>query len=55
MPAIQVRFAAPCTAERIWELMTMEMWTITYKNDDVREEGAKIAFKNPGIVKPYNK
>ena len=53
VPAIQVRFAAPCTADRIWELMTMETWTITYKNDDVREEGAKIAFKTPGIVKPY--
>ena len=35
--------------------MTMETWTITYKNDDVREEGAKIAFKTPGVVKPYNK
>ena len=30
----------------------MEKWTITYKEDDVREENAKISFKTPGIVKP---
>ena len=52
IPAIQVRFAAPCTADRIWQLMTMEKWTITYKEDDVREENAKISFKKPGVVKP---
>lgn len=52
IPAIQVRYAAPCTAERIWELMTMPTWTITYKEDDVREEGAKIAFRQEGVVKP---
>ena len=52
VPAIQVRFAAPCTADKIWQLMTMEKWTITYKEDDVREENAKISFKTPGVVKP---
>ena len=54
IPAIQVRYAAPMTADKLWELMTMETWTITYKQDDVREEGAKISFKEPGIVYPYN-
>jgi len=55
VPSVQVRFAEPMTAEKVWELMTMETWTITYKNDDVREEGAKIAFKEPGTVYPYSK
>ena len=53
-PAIQIRFAEPMTAEKLWELMTMEKWTITYKKDDVREEGAKISFKEPGTVYPYS-
>jgi hypothetical protein len=53
-PAIQIRFAEPMTAENLWELMTMEKWTITYKKDDVREEGAKISFKEPGTVYPYS-
>ena len=53
-PAIQIRFAEPMTAEKIWELITMETWTITYKKDDVREEGAKISFKEQGVVYPFN-
>ena len=53
IPAIQIRYAAPMTADRIWELMTMETWTITYKKDDVREEAAKIKFENPGYSYPY--
>ena len=39
---------------KLWELMTMETWTITYKQDDVREEGARISFNEPGTVYPYN-
>ena len=38
IPAIQVRYAAPMTEEKLWELMTMETWTITYKQDEVKEE-----------------
>ena len=53
VPSIQVRFAAPMTAERIWELMTMPRWTITYKVDDVREEDARMTFDKPGICYPY--
>ena len=53
-PAIQVRYAEPMTADKLWELMTMEKWTITYKKDDIREENAKIAFKEPGTVYPYS-
>ena len=53
-PAIQIRFAEPMTAEKVWELITMETWTITYKKDDVREEGAKISFKEQGVVYPFN-
>ena len=54
MPAISVRFAEPMTEEKLWELMTMETWTITYKADDVREEGAKLSFKTPGKVYKYS-
>lgn len=50
VPSIQIRFAAPMTPERIWELMTMDKWTITYKVDDVREEGARMKFETPGIT-----
>lgn len=54
VPSLQVRYAAPMTADRIWELMTMETWTITYKADDVREESARMKFKTPGISYPYS-
>ena len=53
-PCIRIRYAEPMTSEKLWELMTMDTWTITYKADDVREEGAKISFKTPGKVYPYN-
>ena len=49
-PAIQIRYAEPMTAEKLWELMTMETWTITYKADDVRQEPAKLNFKAQGSV-----
>ena len=52
LPCIQVRFAAPMTADRIWELMTMDTWTITYSKDDVREEGARMKFNKPGVCFP---
>jgi polyferredoxin len=55
VPAIQIRYAEPMTAEKIWELITMDTWTITYKQDDVREEAAKIAFKEQGTVYNYSK
>lgn len=53
VPCIEVRFAAPMTEERLWELMTMDTWTITYAADDVREESAKISFGTRGICVPY--
>lgn len=53
VPSLQVRFAAPMTAERVWELMTADPWTITYASDDVREEGARMKFETPGTVYPY--
>ena len=52
-PAIQVRYAAPCTEDKIWELMTMDTWTITYSPEDVREEPAKLSFKERGVSRPY--
>ena len=53
-PCIRIRYADPMTKDRLWELMTMDTWTITYKADDVREEAAKFSFKTPGKVFPYN-
>ena len=53
-PAIQIRYAEPMTEAKLWELMTMETWTITYKKDDVREEAAKLSFKAPGTSYEYN-
>ena len=52
-PALMIRYAAPMTADRIWELLNMDTWTITYKKDDVREEAAKLKFKNKGVEVPY--
>ena len=52
-PSIQIRYADPMTEAKLWELMTMETWTITYKADDVREEPAKLSFKNPGTSYEY--
>ncbi len=53
VPSIQIRFAAPMTAEKIQELITMDTWTITYARDDVREESARMKFPEPGISYPY--
>ena len=52
-PALMIRYAAPMTADRIWELLNMDTWTITYKKDDVREEAAKMKFKNKGVEVPF--
>lgn len=52
-PALMIRYAAPMTSDRVWELLNMDKWTITYKKDDVREEDAKLKFKNPGVEVPY--
>lgn len=52
-PALMIRYAAPMTADRVWELLNMDKWIITYKKDDVREEAAKLKFKNPGVEVPY--
>ena len=51
-PCIRIRYADPMTSDRILELMTMDTWTITYSKDDVRQEAAKLNFKNPGTVYP---
>lgn len=53
VPSIQIRFAAPMTAEKIWELITLPEWTITYSADDVRTEGARMSFDEPGVCYPY--
>ncbi len=50
VPAIQIRYAAPMTEARIWELMNEETWTITYSADDVREVPAKMKFREKGVA-----
>jgi len=47
-PTITIRFAAPMTANKIWKLINMETWTITYKDDEIKEVPAKLKFKNEG-------
>ncbi len=51
--AIQVRYAEPMTADKIWELLNMETWTITYSKEDVREVPAKLKFSTPGTEYRY--
>ena len=53
VPAIQVRYAEPMTGDKIWELLNMETWTITYSSEDIREVPAKLSFKKPGVVYNY--
>lgn len=53
VPSIQVRYAAPMTEEKIWEMMSADKWVITYKKDDVREESARMKFEKPGVSYPY--
>ena len=52
-PSIQIRYADPMTEAKLWEIKTMETWTITYKADDVREEPAKLSFKAQGTSYEY--
>jgi len=52
VPCLRVRYAAPMTADKIWKLMNMETWTITYSEERVEEVPAKMTFKKEGTVKP---
>ena len=54
VPTLMIRYAAPMTADRVWELLNMDKWTITYAADDVREVDAKLKFKIPGVEVPYH-
>ena len=53
VPCLRVRYAAPMTEEKIWEMLSMPEWTITYSPEDVRQVPAKIKFKKRGKVSPY--
>lgn len=50
VPSIQIRYAAPLNADRIWELINQDTWTITYAKDDVRQMDAKMKFREKGTV-----
>lgn len=54
IPAMQICYTAPMTAEEIWRLLNLETWTITYAVDDVREEPAKIKFTKEGRSYPVS-
>lgn len=54
VPTLMIRYAAPMTADRVWELLNMDKWTITYAAEDVREVDAKLKFKTPGTEVPYH-
>ena len=54
VPTLMIRYAASMTADRVWELLNMDKWTITYAADDVREVDAKLKFKTPGTEVPYH-
>lgn len=51
-PCIRIRYTAPMTEDKLYSLMTMDTWTITYSKDDVREENAKMSFPEIGISIP---
>lgn len=55
LPALMVTYTSPMTEEKIWELLTMETWTIHYSKTDIREEPAKIKFAKPGVSYPVEK
>lgn len=52
VPALQIRFCAPMTAEKLWNLINEDPWKITYAEDDVREVPARVKFETPGVVYP---
>lgn len=56
IPSLQIRFTEPMNADKVWELLTMPVWKITYSKDDVREieSATKIKFLKPGICYPYS-
>lgn len=53
IPAIQIRYASPMTEDKLWELITMPKWTITYSADDIREVDAKLKFSEKGNTYKY--
>ena len=55
VPSIQVRFAEPATADKIWKMMKSKTWKITYSREDVREESARMKFEKAGYAYPYEK
>lgn len=52
-PSLQIRFAAPMTEDKLWELLNAEKWTITYSAEDVRQENPRIKFHIPGTCYKY--
>ncbi|MBQ7195163.1 MAG: 4Fe-4S binding protein [Bacteroidales bacterium] len=53
LPCLQVRFAAPMTAERVRELIDADKWIITYATGEVKEESAKFKLDAPGTCYKY--
>ena len=48
IPALQIRYARPVTADIIWEKMNAPKWQITYSNGNTEEIDAMMGFDTPG-------
>ena len=53
IPALQVRFCEPMTAEKLFETINMPKWSITYSDGEVKDVDATIQFDEMGKVLPY--
>ena len=53
IPALQIRYARPVTADKVWETMNMPKWKITYSNGTEEEMDALMTFETPGIEIAY--
>ena len=49
IPALQIRYARPVTADIIWEKMNAPKWQITYSNGNTEEIDAMMGFDTPGV------
>ena len=53
IPALQIRYARPVTAEKIWEKLNAPKWNITYANGTEEEMDPAIGFETPGVELEY--
>ena len=49
IPALQIRYARPVTADIVWEKMNAPKWQITYSDGNTEEIDAMMGFDTPGV------